>query len=227
MAENSKNLEERVLGKFDKATNHVLGVQSEDYVASLDTHLLKAVTAFAGKDMKENAAGLAGEMWKIATGEIAEKYGLSNDNAFQTTDPDTKQTTDQYESFMEMQLGISKKDIEDLLSEVGKVDSQTAGKIVGAAYGKHLAIRRSRVIAESIRSNEDVQNLLGYLAKLQKQDNTPESIKRMKLPEFMKSGISIQDAQKLYGDVVQKLLEVSDYKSNTSGQKEYALPKAA
>jgi len=222
---------EHIVG-FDELTKKVRDFPDSPTFRLLKTSLNKVATDYYhstdGTEAKElqldetKARELADKLWNVASEHIAVNYlKLKADRIKELKEEkDPANGKPQWESFVREHLGIDKEALYEAIKTRGIVKPEEIDALIRPIYEAHANVVTTKLITSKIDNLEKAQALLKYVADLKRVN--PKTYEGLTVPSAIKS---VEEAQRLYGSVIQLLSR--DYKPDIAQTYKKAEPKTA
>jgi hypothetical protein len=197
------------LEKIVKLTDRVQNVpqseglknfRDEAYILTSDTFKHNRRKQLSGKAVEKTAEAIAAPLIKLV---LKYELGIGGQQYKNLRAAGTYKDARTGESgnFLDREVmrlaGFSKDGILKTIS--GKeISPDLMEALETSLYQAYVQIAQAREVQGAIRTNEDAALALKYLAAVQKEVNAPKELKEMKIPDFSKSGLSLQEAVEMY-----------------------------
>ena len=213
MAKPKANLDDTVIEQFYKLGEDLRKIPESPSARTLHDLVNEEVQTYYAKNRDkekghlkcksdEEARKFAGNLWDKAADHIAQKYlGMDKTDIDKLKKQKDQDGNMMWETFMRAYIGVDREAFQDHVANIEEVNPLSLyDQLVKPIYSHHVNARQSQRMHKTIRTTEDAQNALRYMAMVKKHN--PETYKGAAVPRKISS---VNDVYEPFGKWVDSM----------------------
>ncbi len=201
MAKPKTDLDEKVIDQFYKLGEELRKIPESTSAKTLHDLVNSEVQTYYMKNSDkekghlkfksdEEARTFAGNLWDKSADHIAQTYlGMDKKDIDKLKKQKDQDGNNMWETFMRSYIGVDRDAFQDQVANLEEINPHSLyDQLVKPIYSHHVGVRQSQRMHKTIRTTEDAQNALKYMAMVKKHN--PETYKGAAVPKKI---ASVQD----------------------------------